>query len=79
MCLKWGTVGERQQGMGRKGGGGQYTVNQGPGWTGIAPRRKGGIPSKKGIQGQGQGFPSQGVVKRIGLCTPNHANLDISC
>jgi hypothetical protein len=31
--------------------------------------------SKKGIQGQGQGFPSKGDVKRIGLCTPNHANL----
>ncbi len=46
MYLKWGTVGERQKGMGRKGGGGKYTVNQGPEWTGIAPRRKGGIPSK---------------------------------
>ncbi len=30
-----------------KGGrGGQYTSNLGPEWTGIAPQRKGGIPSK---------------------------------
>jgi hypothetical protein len=27
--LKWGTVGEREKGMGRKGGG-QYTSNLGP-------------------------------------------------
>ncbi len=26
--------------------------------------------SKKGVQGWGQGFPSKGVVKRIGLCAP---------
>jgi hypothetical protein len=26
--------------------------------------------SKQGAQGQGQGFPSEGVVKRIGVCTP---------
>jgi hypothetical protein len=31
--------------------------------------------SKKGIHGRGQGFPSKGVVKRIGLCTANHINL----
>jgi hypothetical protein len=34
MYLKWGTVGEREEGMGRKGGG-QYTPNQGSEWTGI--------------------------------------------
>jgi hypothetical protein len=35
--------------MGRQwGGGGQFTGNLGPGWTRIAPRRKEGIPSKRG-------------------------------
>jgi hypothetical protein len=47
MYLKWGTVGGRGKGNGEQmGGGGQFTANQGSGWTGIAPRRKGGIPSK---------------------------------
>jgi hypothetical protein len=45
MYLKWGTIGEREKGMERKGGG-QYTANQGSEWTGIAPRHKGGIPNK---------------------------------
>jgi hypothetical protein len=47
--------------MGSKwGGGGQFTANQGSEWTGMAPRRKGGIPSKlKGIQEQGLGFPGK--------------------
>ncbi len=40
--MKWGTVGEGEKGMGRKGEGGQYTANLGSEWTGIAPRRKGG-------------------------------------
>jgi hypothetical protein len=41
--LKWGTVGEREKGMGRKKGGGQYTSNLGPEWTGIAPHAKEGF------------------------------------
>jgi hypothetical protein len=72
MYLKWGTVGEGEKGMGsRWGGGGQYTANQGSDWKGIAPPRKGGIPSKeKGSSGTGAGIPSKGVIKGIGLCTP---------
>jgi hypothetical protein len=35
MYLKWGTFGEKEEGMGRKGGEGQYTANQGSEWTGI--------------------------------------------
>jgi hypothetical protein len=48
MHLKRGTVGERDEGMGRKGpgGGGQDTANQGSERTGIAPLHRGGIPSK---------------------------------
>jgi hypothetical protein len=43
MYLKWGTVEERERGMGReKGGGGKYASNLGPGWTGIAPHAKEG-------------------------------------
>jgi hypothetical protein len=45
MYLKWGTVGEGEKGMEERGGG-QYTANLGSEWTGIAPRRKGRIPSK---------------------------------
>ncbi len=33
--MKRGTVGEGEKGMGRKGGEGQYTANQGSEWTGI--------------------------------------------
>jgi hypothetical protein len=46
MHLKRGTVGEREKRMERKGGGGQYTANQGSERTGIAPQHRGGIPSK---------------------------------
>jgi hypothetical protein len=48
--LKWGTVGEREKGMGRtRGGVGQYTSNLGPGLTGIAPHAKEGFQvSKRG-------------------------------
>jgi hypothetical protein len=46
MYLKWGTVGEGKKEWGGKGGGGQYIANQGSVWMGIAPRHKGGIPSK---------------------------------
>jgi hypothetical protein len=34
MYLKWGTVGEREKGMGRKGGG-QFRANLGSEWKGI--------------------------------------------
>jgi hypothetical protein len=30
MYLKWGTIGDREKGMGRTRGGGQYTSNLGP-------------------------------------------------
>jgi hypothetical protein len=44
MYLKWGTVGKKEKGMGRKGRGeGQYTSNLGPEWTGIAPHAKEGF------------------------------------
>jgi hypothetical protein len=62
MYLKRGTVGERDMGMGRKRRGeGQYTSNLGPEWMGIAPQRKGGIPSKyKGFVNRGGIFQAKG-------------------
>jgi hypothetical protein len=57
MYLKWGTIGERKRGMGRKkGGGGQYTCNLGPGWTGIPPHAKEGFQVSKRGTGIGEGF-----------------------
>jgi hypothetical protein len=53
----WG----KAKGDGEEEGGGQYTVNQGPEWTGIAPQRKGGIPSKyEGNSWTGAGISKQG-------------------
>jgi hypothetical protein len=58
MYLKRETVEERERGMGRKkwGGGGQYTSNLGPGWTGIAPHAKEGFQVSKRGSGTGEGF-----------------------
>ncbi len=67
--MKGGTIRERGKGMGRKGGGGdQYTSNLGLEWTGIAPQRKGGIPSKlEGFRNRKGIFQAkednQGVIK----------------
>jgi hypothetical protein len=65
MYLKWGTVGEREKGMGRKGRGSQYTSNLGPEWTGIAPHAKEGFQVSK--REQGRDFPGKGGLSR-GLC-----------
>jgi hypothetical protein len=71
MYLKWGTVGERERGMGRKkGGGGQYTSNLGPGWTGIAPNAREGFQVSKRGSGTGEGFSKQrGITKGTVPCT----------
>ncbi len=82
MHLKWGTVGERERGMGRKGGGvGQYTSNLGPGWTGIASHAKEGFQVSKRGSGTGEGFSKQmGITKRIVPCTSDiMPTLYISC
>ncbi len=47
--------------MGRKKGvGGQYTSNLGPGWTGIAPHTKEGFQVSKRGSGIGEGFSKKG-------------------
>jgi hypothetical protein len=78
--LKWGTVGEREKRMGREGGGGgQFTSNLGPEWTGIAPHAKEGFQVNKRDSGTGEGFSRQkgiikgdrqGVIKGIVPCAP---------
>ncbi len=65
--MKWGTVGERKRGMGRKRGGreGQYTSNLGPGWTEITPHAKEGFQVSKRGSGTGEGFYRQkGITQR---------------
>ncbi len=65
--------------MGSKWGGeGHYTANQGSERTGIAPRRKGGIPSKEeGSSGTGAGISKQrGLSKGLGCALQYHANLE---
>ncbi len=62
--------------MGREGGGGgQYTSNMGPEWTGIAPHAKEGFQVSKKDSGTREGFSRQrGITKGIakglskGLC-----------
>jgi hypothetical protein len=70
--LKWGTVGKREKRMEREGGGGgQYTSNLGPEWTGVAPHAKEGFQvSKRGGDFPGRGVLSRGIVKGLsrGLC-----------
>jgi hypothetical protein len=69
MYLKWGTVEEREKGVGEgeREGGGQYTSNLGPGWTEIAPHVKEGFQVSKRNQEQGRDFPGKGDLPR-GSC-----------
>ncbi len=64
--MKWGTVGEREKGMGRKGGGVQYASNQGPEWTGSHHNAKEGFQVSKRGSGTGERFSRQrGIIKGI--------------
>jgi hypothetical protein len=46
--LKWGTIGGGKRKWGGKGeGGGQFTGNLGPEWTGVAPHAKEGFQVSK--------------------------------
>jgi hypothetical protein len=56
--LKLETVGERGGRSGREtGGGGQFTSNLGPEWTGVAPHAKEGFQVSKRDSGTGEGSP----------------------
>ncbi len=72
--------GKREWGGKREGeGGGQYTSNLGPEWTGIAPYAKEGFQVSKRDSGTGERFfrqrgiikgNRQGVIKGIVPCAP---------
>ncbi len=71
MYLKWGTVGDREKGMGRtKRGEGQYAGNLGPEWTGIAPHAKEGFQVSKKGSGTGELSRQRGISRGLsrGLC-----------
>ncbi len=61
--MEWGTVGEREGRLGReRGGGGQFTSNLGPEWTGVAPHAKEGFQVSKRDLGTGEGSPGKGGI-----------------
>jgi hypothetical protein len=78
MGNRWGAG----KGMGGKGeGGGQFTSNLGPEWTGVAPHAKEGFQVSKRDSGTGEGFSRQrgnysikgdrqGVIEGIVPCAP---------
>ncbi len=58
--MKWGTIWEREREWEGKGeGGGQFTSNLGPEWTGVAPHAKEGFQVSKRDSGTGEGFSRQ--------------------
>ncbi len=49
--------------MGReRGGGGQFTSNLGPEWTGVAPRAEEGFQVSKRDSGKGEGSSGRGEI-----------------
>jgi hypothetical protein len=83
MYLKWGTVGEGERGMGRKGGGGSVYSQPEIRVDGNSRHdtEEGFQVSKRGVQGIRVGISKQkGIIKRIGARTSiYHANCVISC
>ncbi len=75
--MKWGAVGGRGKGnVEQKGEGGQYTANQGPEWTGIAPRQRRDFQvSKKGFKEYGRDSKQRGLSRGLGYALRYHANL----
>jgi hypothetical protein len=86
MGNRWGAGKEDGEG---KGGGGQYTSNLGPEWTGIAPHAKEGFQVSKRGSGRVEGLPRQrgitkgtakGIIKGIVPCASDiMSTLHISC
>jgi hypothetical protein len=59
MGNRWGAG----KGMGReREGGGQFTSNLGPEWTGVAPHAKEGFQVSKRDSGTGEGLPGKGGI-----------------
>jgi hypothetical protein len=73
MYLKWGTVGEKEEGMGRKGGGVLGYIQPGIGVDGNSRHnsQEGFQVSKRGVQGIRIGISKQkGIIKGIGHTPP---------
>ncbi len=81
MGIRWG----QGKGWGGKGGGGQFTSNLGPEWTGIAPHAKEGFQVSRRDSGTGEGLSRQrgiinGITKGIVPCASNiMPTLYLSC
>ncbi len=71
----------KENGEERGKGGGQFTSNLGPEWTGIAPHAKEGFQVSKRDSGTGEGSSRQrGVIKGIVLYASSIMSiLYISC
>ncbi len=74
--MEWGTIGGgKWEWGGKEEGGGQFTSNLGPEWTGVAPQAKEGFQVSKKDSGTGEGSSgrrelSRGFIKGLsrGLC-----------
>ncbi len=72
--MEWGTIGGgKWEWGGKEEGGGQFTSNLGPKWTGVAPQAKEGFQVSKKDSGTGEsgrGELSRGFIKVLsrGLC-----------
>jgi hypothetical protein len=69
MGNRWGVGKENGERKGR--GGGQFTSNLGPEWTGVAPQAKEGLQVSKRDSGTGEGSSGRGsIIKGLprGLC-----------
>jgi hypothetical protein len=70
MCLKWGTVGEREKGRGGKGG----SVYSQPGirvdGNRTTTQRKDSKQVRRKFRNRGRDFQAKGGYQRVGLCTP---------
>ncbi len=75
MGNRWG----REKEIGReRGGGGQFTSNLGPGWTGIAPHRKEGFQVSKRDSGTREGRQAKGKLAR-GIIKGTHQGVCAMC
>jgi hypothetical protein len=70
--LNWGNRLGRENGMGReRGGGGQFTINMGPGWTRIAPYKEEGFQVSKrdsGARGVSKGIAPWLSIVNLYIC-----------
>ncbi len=70
-----------ENGEGRERGGGQFTSNLGPEWTGVAPHAKEGFQVSKRDLGTGEGFSRHrgNYQGDSAMCSSIMSTLYISC